>query len=65
MIVKDRDKEKTFVNEIIKTISSINTNNLLDVELLENVVLTLTHSMKRIWEENSKVVNITKHSKSW
>jgi len=48
MIVKDRDKEKTFVNEIIKTISSINTNNLLDVELLENVVLTPTHSMKRI-----------------
>ena len=48
MIVKDRDKEKTFVNKIIKTISSINANNLLDVELLENIVLTLTHSMKRI-----------------
>ena len=54
MIVKDRDKEKTFVNKIIKTISSINANNLLDVELLENIVLTLTHSMKRIWEEISR-----------
>ena len=65
IIVKDSDEEKMFIEELIKSISSINISDLLNVDLLKNPVLTLTHSMKRIWKENLKVVNITKHSKSW
>ena len=65
MIVKDSDEEKTFIEKLIKTISSINTSNLSNVDSLKNVVLTLTCSIERIWKENLKVVNITKHFKSW
>jgi len=65
MIVKDSDEKKTFINDLIKTIRSINISDSLDVKSLENVVLTLAHSMEKIWEENSKIINITKHSKSW
>ena len=41
-------KKKTFVEELIKFISSIDTSNLLNIDLLKNIVLTLTCSMKRI-----------------
>jgi len=65
MIVKDSDEEKMLIKELIKSISSINTSDLLNIILLKNAVLTLACSMKRIWEENLKIINITKHSKSW
>jgi len=65
MIIKDSDEEKMLIKELIKSISSINTSDLLNIILLKNAVLTLACSMKRIWEENLKIINITKHSKSW
>jgi len=65
MNIKDSNEEKAFVKELIKAISLINTSNLSNADLLENIVLTLACFMKRIWEENLKVINITKHSKSW
>ena len=64
MIVKNSDEEKVFINNLIKTIRSIDTSDLLDVESLENVVLTLVCFMERIQEENLKIVNITMHSKT-
>ena len=65
MIVKDSNEEKVFVNELIKTIREIDTSKLSDVKSLKNIILTFAQSIERIWEKNSKIINITKHSKSW
>ena len=65
IIVKDNNKEKTFINDLIKIIRFIDTSDLSDVELLKNVALTLACSIERIWENNSKIMNITKYSRSW
>ena len=65
MIVKESEEEKTFVNEVIKAIKYINTSNLSNVISLKNVIYAFARSMERIWEKNLKIVNITKHSKSW
>ena len=65
MIVKNSNKEKLFIKKLIRGINIVNTSDLLNSDLLEISVLNLTYSMERIWEKYSKVVNITKHSKSW
>ena len=65
MIVKNSDEEKSFIKELIRVINPVNTSNLLNSDSLKIGVLDLTHFMKRIWEKYSKVVNITKHFKSW
>ena len=64
MIVKDRKKEKIFVNEIIKVIKDIDMSNLSDIISLGSVVCSYTWSLDYMGK-NSKIINITKHSKSW
>jgi len=64
-IVKNSEKEKIFINKVIKAIKDINTSDLSDIVSLKNIVCSFICSLERIWEKNSKIINITEHSKSW
>ena len=64
-ITKDSEKEMSFIKNLIKNISFMNTSNLSDIKSLENVIDLLTYIIERAWNKNSKIVNILKHSKNW
>ena len=65
MIVKDSDKNKNFVNELIKVIKVINIDGISNINFLKCVMQSIACAMERIWAKNLKIINITKHSKSW
>ena len=65
MIVKDSKEEKIFVNNLIKAIKDIDTSVLSKVNSLENAVSLIAHAIDESWEKNSKIINISKLSKSW
>jgi len=46
LIVKDNKEEKFFINNLIKEIKAIDTNNLTDVKLLEKIVNLLTNTIE-------------------
>ena len=64
MIVKDSDKENNFIAKLIVAIREIDTNNIWDIDSLKDTIQSLAYDTERIWAKNSKIINITKHSKS-
>jgi len=55
----------SFIKDFISSIRNLHTSNLSDKDSLERVVNKFTKVVKCAWEKNSKIVNITKYSKSW
>ena len=64
-IVKESVEEKSFIKDLIKDIKTINTSNLTDINSLENVIDSFAKAIKKTWEKNSKIINISRHLKSW
>jgi len=64
MIVKKNKKEHTFVKELIKAIKNIKTNDISDIDCFDSIILEFVSLLENIWANNSKIINITKHSKS-
>ena len=62
MIVKKNKKEHTFVKEL--AIKNIKTNDISDIDCLDSIILEFVSLLENIWANNSKIINITKHSKS-
>jgi len=58
-------EEYTFVKELIEAIKNIEINNISDINCLNSIVLEFFNSLENIWAKNSKIINITKHSKSY
>ena len=63
--VVQAEKKKHFVNKLTKAIRDIDTSDLSNIDFLEHSVQVLAHTIDRICGKNSKIINITKHSKSW
>jgi len=64
-IIKDNKEEVSFINDIITSVRNFNMSNLLDISSLDRAVNKFANVVESAWEKNSKVINITKQSKSW
>ena len=64
-IAKNSEEKASFIKDVSYAIKNIDTTDLSDIHLLEDVTNTLASKIKNTWRVNSKQVNITKHSKSW
>ena len=65
IIVKNSKEEENFVAKLIEAIKELNTENIPDIEALKQIIQSFANTTDRIWVKNSKIVNITKHSKKW
>jgi len=58
-------EEKIFIKDMIKNITIIDTFFLTNVEFLEKAINSFAKAIESTWEKNSKIINISRHSKSW
>ena len=63
-IIKNSKEEKEFISELRNRISCIDTTNIHDYEILEEVTQEFNSIIEKLWYKYSKYVNITKHSKA-
>jgi len=64
-IIKGSEEEFKFITNVTNLIKSLNTIHINNKEDLECIVQEFIHNTDEIWFKYSKMVNITKHSKSW
>jgi len=62
MLVKNSKEENKFVNELIETIKEINTENIYNKNVFDQIIQEFASTMERLWYKHSKIVNITKYS---
>ena len=65
ILVKNSKEEDKFVNKLIETIKEMNTKNICNENVLNQIVQEFASATERLWYKHSKIVNITKHSKEW
>ena len=63
MLVKNSEEEDKFINKLIETIKEMNTENICNKNVLDQIIQEFASAMERLWYKYSKIVNITKHSK--
>jgi len=64
-ITKNSDEEELFIKEVIVSFTKLDTSNISDISKLERVVNDFANIIDNAWTKNSKIINITKHVKSW
>jgi len=64
-IVRNSDKEKEFVNELICRLESMETTNITNCKQLEHVTQEFAFIIEDLWNKFSKLINITKILKAW
>ena len=64
-ITKNSEEENKFIKEVIASFSNLDISNISDIHKLEKVVLNFADIVDHTWMKYSKLINITKQSKSW
>jgi len=64
-IIKDSEKELTFIKDLTNCIRNIDTSNISDIASINRAADKFASMVKVTWGKNSKVVNIIRYSKSW
>jgi len=64
-ISKDSGEDESFIKDVISSTKNLDVLKLLDIPSLEKAVNNLAKDIDNAWTKNSKLTNITKHSKSW
>jgi len=54
-----------FIKKVIASFAKLDILKILEKHQLEKVVTDFADIMEAVWTKNSKIVEITKHSKSW
>ena len=63
-IIKNSKEETRFIDEIIELVKRLNINHIRSKKDFKQLVQEFTHNTDEIWFKHSKMVNITKYSKS-
>jgi len=63
--VKNSEEEALFIKDVSSVIKNLEVFNLSDIDKLEDIVNIFASNTERAWGKNSKLINITRHSKSW
>jgi len=53
-IAKNSDEEELFIKDVTSALRNLDTSDLSDSDRLENVINTLTTSIKHVWRKNAK-----------
>ena len=64
-IIKNNKEKALFIKDVSSIIKNLDIFNLSNTNKLEDIVNTLASKTEYAWNRNAKLVNITKHSKSW
>jgi len=64
-IIKNSDEEDKFIEEVIASFTKLNLSKISNISDLEKVVFDFANIVDHTWMKYSKLINITKHSKSW
>ena len=64
-IAKNSNEEVEFINEVIASFAKVDVLNVVNISELEKAVSNFANIVDCSWMKYLKLVNITKHSKSW
>ena len=62
-LIKNNKEENKFVNKLIEIIKEMNTANICNKFVLEQIIQDFANIIERIWYKHSKIINITKYLK--
>ena len=64
-ISPNSEQETEFIKDVISNFSKLDTSNIVDIDILDQIVNQLSVTAKQMWFKNTKKSKSSKHSKQW